>query len=153
VACDELTRTLFFTSRTTPFAEAAVRGESGGCLSHYTIISPKVVIWRVEIQKSQGMGAADGLLLTRIQCQLDFLEFYTPMAAPGRRAIYSLSCLQQLDRVAQLGGALVEFACDRDFHLALHDLELRERTFRADFLEPLFEKGEFGTFRGQLRKI
>lgn len=62
-------------------------------------------------------------------------------------------CFQQLDRVPQLGGALVEFACNRDFHLTLHDLELRERTFRADFLEPLFEKGELGAFRGQFRKI
>jgi hypothetical protein len=49
-------------------------------------------------------------------------------------------CFQQLDRVAQLGGALVEFAGDRDFHLALYDLELRERAFRTDFLELLFEK-------------
>src|ERR1700719_2343221 len=39
---------------------------------------------------------------------------------------------QQLDRIAQLGGALVELARDGDFHFALHDFDLRERAFRAD---------------------
>jgi hypothetical protein len=32
-----------------------------------------------------------------------------------------------------------------------HDLEFRERTFRAHFLDPLFEKGELGAFLGQFR--
>src|SRR6478609_8439449 len=60
--------------------------------------------------------------------------------------------LQQLDGVAELGGAFVEFAGDGDFHLALHDLKLRERALGADFLQPFLEEGELGTFRGQLRE-
>ena len=41
-----------------------------------------------------------------------------------RRLNCRVRCFQQLDRVAQFGGALVKLTRNRDFHLALHDLEL-----------------------------
>jgi hypothetical protein len=58
--------------------------------------------------------------------------------------------LQQLDGVAQLGGALVELAGDGDFHFALHDLELGKRALRADFLQPFIEERELRAFGGEL---
>jgi hypothetical protein len=61
--------------------------------------------------------------------------------------------LQQLDGVAQFGGAFVHFLGDRAFHFALHDLQFRERTFGAHFLEPFVEKVDLGTFRRELGKI
>src|SRR2546428_282345 len=60
---------------------------------------------------------------------------------------------QQLDGVAQLGGALVEFLANSCFHFALHDLELGERPFRFHFLEPSIQKCDLRTSRGQFREI
>src|SRR5882757_1111986 len=61
-------------------------------------------------------------------------------------------CLQELDRVAQLRGALVELFCNRSFHLAPHDLQLGKRASGFHFLEPFVEKRDLGTLRHQLRK-
>src|SRR5438552_8927041 len=56
------------------------------------------------------------------------------------RQILTILRLQQLDGVTQFRSTLVEFLCNRSFHLALHDLQLRERTLRFHFLEPFVEK-------------
>ena len=58
-----------------------------------------------------------------------------------------------LDRVAQLGGPLVQLLRNRRFHLALHDFEFAAWTFRAHFLEPFFQKRDLTAFRRKLRKI
>src|SRR5262249_51471760 len=61
--------------------------------------------------------------------------------------------LQQLDGVAQLSCPLVKLFCNRSFHLASHDLKLREWTLRFHFLKPFVKKCDFGAFRYQLRKV
>src|SRR5438477_12226278 len=60
--------------------------------------------------------------------------------------------LQQFDGVAELGGALVKFAGNGDFHFALHHFELGKRALGADFFQPFLEKRELGAFRRELRE-
>src|SRR5436309_10147585 len=67
--------------------------------------------------------------------------------------ILTILRLEQLDGVTQFRSTLVEFLCNRSFHLALHDLQLRKRTLRLHFLEPFVEKRDLRAFRHQLRKI
>ncbi len=56
---------------------------------------------------------------------------------PGRDAVR----FQSIDRVAQLGGALVEFFRDRGFHFALHDLESwTAAVWRATSFQPFVEE-------------
>src|SRR5215470_6900657 len=51
----------------------------------------------------------------------------TAIFGQRRATVLMLLRLQQLDRVAQLRGALVKLLCNRSLHLALHDLQLGKR--------------------------
>src|ERR1700751_3558484 len=61
--------------------------------------------------------------------------------------------LQQLDRISQLRRPLIKLFCNRSFHLASHDLQLRKWTLRLHFLKPFIKKCDLGAFRYQLRKV
>src|SRR5437588_5851736 len=64
-----------------------------------------------------------------------------------------LGCLKQLNSVAQFRRAFVELACDRAFHLTLHNLKFGQWPLGSHLLKPFFEKSDFAAFTRKLWEV